>query len=281
MGIINKILPISLKPVSRDIGFSFRTLIYRFKSINKRINPNPIFILGNQKSGTSAIASILGAFSGKITAIDLFFSGFHSSLFTNWKCKKISTKDFINKNKVEFSAEIIKEPHLSIFFDELKTEYPQSRFVLIIRNPFDNIRSILDRLDVQGNKTLLNEKDKKKFFHSWKLLLDNEWIGGSKNHYIEVLAERWNTICNVYLENKENIILVKYEDFTKNKVKVINELAEKLNLTVSRDVEKILDYQFQPKGKNRNTDPEKFFGKENYNKIIKICSSELRQLGYH
>ena len=36
---------------------------------------------------------------------------------------------------------------------------------MIIRNPFDNIRSILDRLDVKGKKILLNEKDRKKFFH--------------------------------------------------------------------------------------------------------------------
>ena len=60
---------------------------------------------------------------------------------------------------------------------------------MIIRNPFDNIRSILDRLDVKGKKILLNEKDRKKFFHSWKLLLNNKWIGGSKNHYIEVLEK--------------------------------------------------------------------------------------------
>ena len=51
MGIINKILPNSLKPFSRDIGFS-RTLVYKVKKINKKINPTPIFILGNQKSGT-------------------------------------------------------------------------------------------------------------------------------------------------------------------------------------------------------------------------------------
>ena len=89
MGIINKILPISLKPLSRDIGFSFRTLIYKFKCINSKINPYPIFILGNQKSGTSVIISLLGVvFSGKITAIDLFLSGFRSSHFTNWKFKR-------------------------------------------------------------------------------------------------------------------------------------------------------------------------------------------------
>tara|TARA_B100000674_G_C37946168_1_gene965038 strand:- start:725 stop:1567 length:843 start_codon:yes stop_codon:yes gene_type:complete len=280
MGIINKILPISLKPLSRDIGFSFRTLIYKFKCINRKINPYPIFILGNQKSGTSAIASLLGSFSGKITAIDLFLSGFRSSHFTNWKFKKISTKDFINKNKVEFSAEIIKEPHLSIFFDELKTEYPESKFVMIIRNPFDNIRSILDRLDVKGKKNLLNEKDRKKFFHSWKLLLNNKWIGGSKNHYIEVLAERWNTISNVYLDNKENIILVKYEDFISDKSNTIQLLAKKLELTQNGEISHLLDKQFQPKGRRKNQDVKVFFGDENYSKIYEICEENMNKIGY-
>ena len=31
-------------------------------------------------------------------------------------------------------------------------------------------------------------KKTEKIFHSWKLLLNNKWIGGSKNHYIEVLT---------------------------------------------------------------------------------------------
>ena len=91
-------------------------------------------------------------------------SGYYPSLIKNWKNKKINTQDFINKNKVEFSSEIIKEPHLSIFYDELKIEYPNSKFVMVIRNPFDNIRSILDRLNVEGNQTILNKKDKKNSF---------------------------------------------------------------------------------------------------------------------
>ena len=280
MGIINKILPNSLKPLSRDIGFSFRVLIYKFKNINRITNPSPIFIIGNQKSGTSAIASILGSFSGKITAVDLFLSGFRSSLFTTWKSKKISTKDFINKNKVEFSAEIIKEPHLSTFFEELKTEYPHSKFVMVIRNPFDNIRSILDRLDVEGKKTKLNEKDKNKFFHSWKLLLNNEWIGGSKIHYIEVLAERWNIICDVYLKNKENIILVKYEDFIYDKSNTIQLLAKKLDLNQTGEISHLLEKQFQPKGRRKNQETKIFFGDKNYSKIYETCKENMKKIGY-
>ena len=43
-------------------------------------------------------------------------------------------------------------------------------------------------------------------------------------------SERWNIISNIYLENTDNIILIKYEDFLLDKNKTIQMLAEKLNL---------------------------------------------------
>ena len=160
MGFINKILPNKLKPLSRDIGFLSNAIIYKIKCIRRKTHSYPILILGNQKSGTSVISGLLGEISSKKTAIDLFYSGFKYSLFLKWKDKKISTKEFINKNKIEFAYEIIKEPHFSVFYQELKSQFPHSKFVMIIRNPFDNIRSILDRLDIDGNKENLEDSDK-------------------------------------------------------------------------------------------------------------------------
>ena len=174
MGFINKILPKRIKPFSRYIGFFINSIIYQIKCIRKKPCYSPIFILGNQKSGTSVIAGLLGEVSNKRTSIDLFYSGFRYSLFLKWKNKKISTEEFINKNKLEFSSEIIKEPHFSVFYKELKEKFPESVFIMILRNPFDNIRSILDRLEVEGTKEYLNTKDQKKFFHSWNLLLNNK-----------------------------------------------------------------------------------------------------------
>ena len=249
MGYINKILPKKVKPISRDIGFYFKTLIYKFKCIGKKPYSNPIFVLGNQKSGTTAIAALLGELTGKETAIDLFYSGFKASQFIKWKNKNISTAQFIHNNIIEFSAEIIKEPHLSVFYKELKKEYPSSRFAMVIRNPFDNIRSILDRLNVEGSKIELNKNENKAFFHSWRLLLNNSWIGGNKSKYIEVLAERWNIITNTYFENKEDILLIKYEDFNNKKQSTLQELANQLNLSVENDITHLLDQQYQPKGK--------------------------------
>jgi len=280
MGIINTILPEDLKPISRNIGYSIKSLLYKIRCINSKVSPCPIFILGNQKSGTSAIASLLGELISKKTAIDLFYSGFKYKYLIRWKKKKLTTKEFINKNKLEFSSDIIKEPHLSVFYKELKKEYPKSKYIIIIRNPFDNIRSILDRLNVNGKQKELSVIDKKKFFFSWNLLLDNKWIGGFETQYIEVLAERWNIITDYYLNNKEDIILIKYEDFLSNKESVIRRLAKQLGISAKNNITNILDKQYQPKGRKKNINLLEFFGKENYNKINYLCKKRMQKLGY-
>ena len=280
MGWLNKILPERIKPISRDLGFSFYSCIYKFKTIGKFKEKDPIFLLGNQKSGTSVIASLLGELTEQKTSIDLFYSGFKYQNFKSWKQKNISTDLFIKKNILEFSSKIIKEPHLSIFYNELNKNYSGAKFVMIVRDPFDNIRSILDRLDVLGNKKNLNSKDKEKFFHSWNLLLSNEWIKGNKKQYIEVLAERWKIICDEYLQNKDNIILVKYEDFLQNKEKTIFDLSNKLGLEKKNSISHLLEKQFQTAGKNKKLNPFVFFGKENYDRIFKICSKNMKELNY-
>ena len=280
MGIINKILPTSLKPFSRDFGYITKSVVYKFKCIGKKIEKSPVFILGNQKSGTSVIASLLGELTNNKTSIDLFYSGFYYNLFLKWKERSINTKAFIDRNKFNFSNKIIKEPHLSVFYDELYEQFPDAKFVMIVRNPIDNIRSILDRLNINGNKDKLDLLDMNKIFHSWNLLFDNSWIGGNTSNYIEVLAERWNIIINNYLVNKDNMILIKYEDFINDKKGVIEKLAQDLNLPLVNDISGILDVQHQSKGKRREISPVDFFGQENIGRIKLICSENITKLGY-
>ena len=280
MGALNKILPEFIQPTSRRIGFIIKSILYRINSFRKEPYKNPIFILGNQKSGTSVIGALLGKLTNKPTAIDLFYSGFRYQLFVKWKKEIITTTEFINKNKLEFSKEIIKEPHLSVFYKELNIYYPDARFVMIIRNPLSNIRSILDRLNIRGNKQILSLKEKHKIFHSWKLVFDNKWMGGHQINYIESLAERWNIITDIYLKNQENIVLVKYEDFLKDKYLSISNLAESLNLDRRNKITHLLNKQYQPRGSKKDMSLEVFFGEENYKKILEICQYNMSKLGY-
>ncbi|MEE2931009.1 MAG: sulfotransferase [Bacteroidota bacterium] len=280
MGTLNKILPEFIQPTSRNIGFIIKSILYKITSFTKEPSKNPIFILGNQKSGTSVIGVLLGKLTNKPTAIDLFYSGFRYQLFVKWKRGIITTSKFINKNKLEFSKEIIKEPHLSVFYKELKMYYPNAKFIMIIRHPLSNIRSILDRLNIKGNNKELSFEERNRLFHSWKLVFNNGWIGGHQINYIEDLAERWNIITDIYLKNQENIVLVKYEDFLQDKYLSISNLAKSLSLNKKSKITHLLNKQYQPKGSKKNIDLQVFFGEKNYHKILDICKYNMSKLGY-
>ena len=48
-----------------------KNLIHYFKNLFAVINENPIIVLGNQKSGTSAIAHLLADYGGLSRTIDI------------------------------------------------------------------------------------------------------------------------------------------------------------------------------------------------------------------
>ena len=104
---IDKILPEFIQPTSRRIGFVIKSILYSINSFRKEPYTKPIFILGNQKSGTSVIGALLGKLTNKPTAIDLFYSGFRYQLFVKWKKEIITTTEFINKVCYDYQEPLI------------------------------------------------------------------------------------------------------------------------------------------------------------------------------
>src|SRR5690606_37975827 len=109
----------------------------------------PIFILGNQKTGTSAIAALLGEATGNPYTIDVFchLGDLQRRLFN----RELTFRQFIVRSKDFFSKKIVKEPSFTFFYDELRREFPEATFVLIVRDPHENVRSILNRLEIPGD----------------------------------------------------------------------------------------------------------------------------------
>ena len=113
------------------------------RSIFFKINKKPIFILGNPKSGTTVIGKLISKASNKSHTSDIKSVIYNSS--QKLDSGLISLNYFIKNHKYEFSKEIIKEPSLSYHVEDLIETYPDSKFIWIVRNPFQNIRSILNR----------------------------------------------------------------------------------------------------------------------------------------
>lgn len=247
------------------------------KSIFASINETPIIILGNQKSGTSAIAHLLADHGNLSKTIDIpeMWQPTLSLLLSNPK----NLYKFIHNNRLAFSKEVIKEPNLTFLFHYLVKYFSNARYILVVRDPRDNIRSMLNRVKILGN---LKNFDITSYSISenWKILFNSHIWGINATHYIEILSERWNITVDVYLNNQQRVYLAQYEDFIKDKVGYIGDLAANLGIHKKRDIRQLVDIQYQPRGKDRNVSWEKFFGQENLNRIERICASRMKKFGY-
>lgn len=242
---------------------------------------SPTFILGAPKSGTTAIAQLLSRATGQALTSDFQRAISRPSLQAELACRLISFDEFVEQYRLEFSRPLIKEPFLSFHLDDLRRRFPAARFVGIVRNPFQNIRSILNRLRVPGDLERLDfeEWEELRKVRAWRMSLQSELIGRPTSSYIEAMAYRWAFACRALLENPSSVICIRYEDFLVDKKAFIERLAEQLNLTVVNDIADSVDVQFQRKG-DRGVDVNAFFGEANYARIQRITGDVAARLGY-
>lgn len=247
------------------------------RSIGARVHTHPILLLGNQKSGTTAIAALLAEMADLPITLDLK-KEFADPVVDRLRTEALTMKDFVEHHRLDFSRPMIKEPSLTPFYRQLADFFPESKFVIVVRDPRDNVRSILNRLGIHGNLDSVPAEARPKITRAWQLILDGEWLGIPGTHYIDKLAHRWNFTTDIYLANADEIILSRYEDFLADKPGEIKRLADALGLPARNDICSKVDIQFQPAGDHTVTWHD-FFG-ENLERIESICAERMEAMGY-
>ena len=244
------------------------------------IHPKPIIILGHQKTGTTAIAALLGKATGKTFIIDPLLrvkrqDEVRDKLYNN----ELFLQDFIRRNKLFFSFDIIKDPNFSFLYEEVRECFPNAKYIFINRDPRDNLRSILNRLKIPGNLPKLNNSDLDKLPQNWRIAIEGKHPSVSGSNYIEKLAHRWNIAAENYIKNRDSMVYISYEDFMKDKNAAIYNLAKKIGLKPEHDISKQVDVQYQPRG-DHNTTWLDFFGKNNLHQINDICADKIKLFNY-
>jgi hypothetical protein len=259
---------------------AIRRYAYR-RNVSRLGGKIQVFVLGNQKTGSTVIAASLAQACGKSVTLDSKQSIRHPQ----WKVllsQGVGSFDaHLYRCRREFHAEIVKEPGLTLFYPELRERFPEARFVLIVRHPLDNIRSILNRLDIPGDLDEMRSRDFPVLANNaaWKVNFDGGWQGLDTTHYVEVLAHRWTMAARQFLENPEGLELLRYEDFLQNKVAEIEKLCVRVGLIPKNTIDEYVEKQFQPKGE-AVVDYPGFYGAENYRRISRICAGAASELGY-
>ena len=251
---------------------SFRALVYRFY----KTNAEPVLVLGNQKSGTSAIAVSLAHGMGKSATIDVL--RFRQAHLIGLRNRSIAIRELIeNEGKIEFSRDVIKDPNLTFVYDEIRHHFIDSQKLFIVRNPFANIRSILNRHSIPGNLDTLN-LDQYPMSLEWKNIIYNDWLDINYTNYIDSLSKRWCRAVEIYLRNKSEFKLILYEDFLRGKEQTIFNAAEYLKTPIKHRLDEIVDVQQQSKG-NSQICLKEFFGERNYNCILENCNCLSKLIG--
>ena len=224
-------------------------------------------MFGNQKSGTTAIASLLASATGQSATLD--FDGATQPYVAAFLRGDMAVEEFVRRNSWAFSSSIIKEPTLTFAATRLMDHFQESRALFILRNPYENIRSMLVRQRLRGD--LLEIPRDVRFNPTWRKILSGTDIGVSGGHYIDVLARRWLRAVNIYEYRSDRFVLVRYESFNAGKKLEIERIARALELQIVADITPLLEFEFQ----RRDTNPvpvQEFFG-DNYSRIGKICEN--------
>jgi len=255
----------------------FRRLWVSTLSQLSSVNNTPVIVLGKEKSGTTAIAALLAEHTALSVTLDL--PGVWGSIETRIHAGDIAFTDFVRRNKYGFSRDIIKEPGLTFLYPQVKEFFKLAKYLIIVRDPRDNTRSILNRLRMRGDMEDIDLNTFSTIPPGWQVVIDSRWLGLQGDTYIEMLAARWNLAADVYLEHRYEMIMIRYEDFMSDKVASIEKLAQQLELPQVNDISDKVDIQYQPRG-DHDVSWEEFFGKENLMRIERICKSRMKKLGY-
>jgi hypothetical protein len=148
-----------------------------------------------------------------------------------------------------------------------------------MRDPRDNIRSILNRLGLPGDLPDLDPAHYRRMRPLWEAILKSPWLPVEGETYIERLASRWSLGAGVYLDNRSGMELIRYEDFVAHKLGAITGLAERLGVDQAGRIDDKLETRYQPPG-DRDVGWLEFFGRSNLSAIERICAAEAEQLGY-
>lgn len=242
------------------------------------VNPAPILVLGNQKTGTTVIAALLAHATSQSVTLDT--PGIFEPNLSRLVEGTVPFNKFVQRNALDFSRDIVKEPNFTFFYEQLKQQFPRARFIFVQRDPRDNIRSILNRLGIPGHLARMDRTVAMQIPEAWRSTLTGQLLGHAGKNYVEVLAHRWNHCTDTYLKAEEPIALVQYEHFVHNKITAIVQLAKALGLSARPElIRNQLNVQYQHKGDN-NANWSTFFGAENLSAIESICGEKMQLFGY-
>jgi hypothetical protein len=257
-------------------------MIRILRSLSWRLGPAPdptVVVAGMPKSGTTAIAMLLGAAAGLDVNSDPFYRldragvRFRDALYDG----TLELGQLVDRYRAFFRGGLIKDPNF-IYLPAVFDVFDGAAFVFTVRDPRHNIRSVLNRLRLPGRVDRAPASPTG-ISDTWRRVLEGRTPDTPGANYVERLAHRWSLAAANYLEHQDRMLAVRYETFSADKEATLTAALAQLDVPGGRPISHLLERQFQPKGQ-RGATPEEFFGPAELESIERICARELASFGY-
>ena len=162
--------------------------------------------------------------------------------------------------------------------DGVKENFPNATFVFVIRDPWDNIRSLLNRLRLYGG-VQVEPSSFEGANPTWLRVREGCTPDVPGSNYVERIVERWTLASRLFLDRADWMIPVKCETCKEAKEETVSATLRNLGFSHLKPIDHLVDRQFQPKG-DHGVSWEEFFGPKGLETIEAVCGAEMRQLAY-
>jgi hypothetical protein len=255
------------------------TIFWFLKNTFSRPQESPIFVLGNQKSGTSAVAALLAKATGLGVTIDLGMQVV-CPLYDHLEQGDISFDHFVLLNSYSFSNDIVKEPELTFHYNALVKRFPESQVVFVHRDPAENIRSIYERLGFNGSMAVFKRSELDSLPRAWRMIVGAEGLQSDEEVPVLLnLCHRWNKAVETEMTVSTGAFHVTYEKFKADKEGTIQYLAQQLNIPVENSIQDAINISYQP-ASTSGLKANDFFSSSNYRFIKESTFSKSKTIGY-
>lgn len=267
---------IGLKKLTRFQRRLVRGASHMIADLRATPHPRPVFFLGNAKSGTTAISALFAKATGQEYSWDICYH-------RRWQRAGAFLKHGMTPAEMRqrapgaFAAGVIKDPVLTCASRELRALYPDSLIFFIVRDPYKNVKSIFERLDLPGDLDDAGEM-LERLPAPWRRQFDASYVGGTPGHYVNLAARGWQCCADAILDSDSQSRVVYYEDFSCDKIGLISQLAAFAKMPIVNDISSSVNFQYQRQG-NHNVSVNEFFG-DNFDRITEECRRGIIRHGY-
>jgi hypothetical protein len=227
-----------------------------------------VCVVGCERSGTSAVSSLLSLGSG-YSLLDDPPESWQSYPRIYGQGHGLSFKLWWNIRK----SDIVKVPGFATILPFLKKRFVGNFSTLYcIRDPRDVVASVIERLEQGGFSPLFT---------------DVTWLGVHVRDRVEAISWRWRMYLECalrYLSGGGKVVFLKYEDFFDDRLGTLVKCTERLSIRFSSaKVRPFLEVQFRKGWDNTIRGAGRWqndLDDLDVQKTIRICGDLMRTWGY-